>query len=189
VALHRAVYSALKDRFPDMPVLITVAAQHFLGQVDDTDTAAQRQALQDMADACDMIGWSIYPHLSREIPDPIPDGFYDPLLEATARLRKPSAITESGTASAPVQYGWTTLDSHPERQVQATETLLRLAEEGDMAFFVNWTSHDFPAFLEKIPEESRELAGLWASSGILDGDGADKPVTAVWRDWLARVGG
>ncbi len=187
VSLHRAVYAAMKDRFPAMPVLITIAAQHFLGQVDDTDTAAQMQALTDLSDACDMIGWSIYPHLSREIPEPIPDGFYDPLLEAAAHLRKPSAIAESGTALAPVHYGWVTLDSSPARQVQATDALLRLADAGDMAFFVNWASHDYPAFLQKIPEDARELAGLWASTGILDGEGGAKPVTAIWRDWLARA--
>ncbi len=85
-----------------------------------------------------------------------------------------------------MSYGWITLDGSPARQVQATETLLQLAEDGAMPFFVNWTSHDYPALLARLPDEVRDLAGLWASTGILDGDGNDKAVTALWRDWLAR---
>lgn len=184
--LHRATYSAVKARFPDLPLLVTIAAQHFMGMADDADPADQAEALAEFAGHADLIGWSIYPHLSWDVPDPIPPGFYDPLLEAAARLRLRCAITESGTASAPVSYGWITLDGSPERQVQATEAVFQLATDGDMPFVVNWASHDFPDLLARLPAEVQELAGLWASTGILDGAGGDKAVTALWRDWLAR---
>lgn len=159
LTLHRAAYAAVKDRFPDLPLLTTVAVQHFMGMADETDVADQASAMAELADATDMLGWSIYPHLSWDVPTVIPPGFYDPLLEFGARLRKPMAITESGTASAPVPLGWYTLEGTPERQVQTTEALLTLAEEGDIAFFVNWTSHDYPAFLEKIPKSRKSWRG------------------------------
>ena len=184
--LHRATYEAVKARHPDLPLLTTIAAQHFMGMADETDTTRQAQAMAELADHTDMFGFSIYPHLSFDVPDPIPPGFYDPLLEFSARMAKPSAITESGTASTPVSWGWTTFDGSPERQVQATEALFQTAADGDMAFVVNWASHDYPAFLEKIPEDARDLAGLWVSTGILDGDGRDKAVTRLWRDRLAQ---
>jgi hypothetical protein len=184
--LHRAAYAAVKDRHPDLPVLVTIAAQHFMGMADSADPADQAAALAEIAPHADMIGYSIYPHLSRDVPDPIPPGFYDPLLEAAARARLPCAISESGTASGPVRYGWATLDGSPERQVQATETLFQTATEGDMAFVVNWTSHDYPALLARLPEDGQDLAGLWVSTGILDGTGGEKAVTRLWRDWLAR---
>jgi hypothetical protein len=187
--LHRAAVKAVKTRHPDLPILATIAAQHFMGMADGTDPGVQAQAMAELADHTDMFGFSIYTHLSTDVPDPIPPGFYDPLLEFAARLGKPSAITESGTASAPIPWGWTSIPGSPERQVQATEALFQTASDGDMAFVVNWTSHDYPAFLEKIPEEARDLASLWVSTGILDGDGTDKAVTPLWRDWLARTPG
>lgn len=184
--LHRATCAALKDRFPDLPLLATVAVQHFMGMVDDADPADQAAALADLAGHVDMLGWSIYPHLSDQVPHPLPPGFYDPLLEAAARMGLPSAITESGTAAAPVPWGWFTIDGSPERQVQATEALFQLATDGDMPFMVNWASHDYPALLARLPDDVRELAGLWSTTGILDGEGQPKAVTPLWRDWLAR---
>ena len=187
--LHRDTYEAVKTRYPDLQVLTTIAAQHFMGMAEGTDPILQAQAMAELAEHTDMFGFSIYPHLSADVPDPIPQGFYDPLLEFSARLRTPSAITESGTASAPIPWGWTSIHGSPERQVQATDALFRTAVEGDMTFMVNWASHDYPAFLEKIPEEARDLASLWVSTGILDGDGNAKAVTPLWLDWLKRQGG
>ena len=184
--LHRATFEAVKARFPDLPLLTTVAVQHFMGMADGADAAMQAAAMTELAAHTDMIGWSIYPHLSADVPDPVPPGFYDPLLEFAARLGKPSAITESGTSSAPVRIGWVTLPGSPERQVQATGALLQTAADGDMAFMVNWASHDYPALLVHLPEEIRPLAALWATTGILDGEGGEKAVTALWRDWLLR---
>ncbi len=111
--LHRAAVEAVKTRHPDLPILTTIAAQHFMGMADGTDPAVRRRPWRIWPTIPDMFGFSIYPHLSGDVPDPIPPGFYDPLLEFAARHGKPSAITESGTASAPIPWGWTSIPAAP----------------------------------------------------------------------------
>ncbi len=184
--LHRATYEAVKTAFPDMPVVLSIAAQTFMGMADDADAAVQARGMAELMSHTDLVAYSIYPHLSSDVPDPIPAGFYDPLSNFAARFGKPAAISESGTASDPVWWGWWRIPGSDERQVQATEALFQTARDGGYSFVVNFTSHDYPALLKHIPAEARDLAGLWVSTGIVDGNGDDKAVTPLWRNTLAQ---
>lgn len=185
--LHRAVYETVKAEFPDMGVLFTIAAQHFMGMADGADAAVQSREMAALMTHSDMAAFSIYPHLSPDVPDPIPPGFYDPLNAFAARVNRPAAISESGCSSAPVNLGWfTTLPGSPERQAQAFEALIAMADEGNHRFVINFASHDFTPLLAHVPQAMREFVGLWEHTGILDQTGADKAVTPHWRAALER---
>lgn len=185
--LHRAVYEAVKDRFPETGVCFTIATQHYMGRTDGADAALQRAEMAALMTHSDLAAFSIYPHLQDDAPDPIPDGFYDPLNDLAARTGRPAAISESGTSSAPIRWGlFGRIPGSPEWQAQATEALFRFADEGRHRFVVNFTSHDYGPFLAHIPEADRPLASLWEHCGILDAQGGDKAVTRVWNDWLTR---
>ena len=185
--LHRATYEAVKAQFPEMGVCFTIATQHFMGRTDGADPVTQNAGMAALMTHSDLAGFSIYPHLQDDAPDPIPDGFYDPLNAFAARSGRPAAISESGTSSQAIRWGmFGRIPGSPEWQAQATEALFRFADEGRHRFVVNFTSHDYGPLLERLPKKDRSFAGLWEHCGILDATGGDKPVTAVWRDWLAR---
>jgi hypothetical protein len=187
VRLHRAVYEAVKDRFPDIGVCFTIAAQHFMGRTDGADADRQWAAMAELMAHSDLAAFSIYPHLQDDAPDPVPDGFYDSLNEFAARAGRPAAISECGVSSETIRYSlFIRIPGSPERQAQAMDALFRFADDGDHRFVVNFTSHDYSPLIAAVPAEHHPLLSLWEHCGILDARGGAKAVTAVWDDWLAR---
>lgn len=184
--LHRETYLAVKAAHPGLPLLFSIAAQHFQGQVAGADAASQWQAMAELAAFADMIGFSVYPHTVPDLPHPLPDDFYAVFARFGAQVGLPVAITESGSSSEKVRFLFSSLPGSPEMQAHHLDRLLQAAEAGRFAFVVNWTSHDYPLLMEKIPRDTRSLASIWTYSGLVGPDGEDKAVTAVWRAALAR---
>ena len=76
-ALHRHAYERVKARFPHTNVCFTIEALHYLGHHTGADRAAQRREVLELMSHCDLVAFSIYPHMSWAVKRPLPDGFFD----------------------------------------------------------------------------------------------------------------
>jgi hypothetical protein len=158
-----------------------------MGIADGADAAVQSREMVALMAHPDLAAFSIYPHLSPDVPDPIPPGFYVPLNAFGARVNRPAAISESGCSSAPVNLGWfATLPCSPERQAQVFEALIDMADKENHRFVINFASHDFTPLLAHVPKAMRGFVGLWEHTDIVDQTGADKVASPILRAALER---
>ena len=183
--LHRAAYAAVKRAFPDLQVGFSIDALHYIG-IDGNNAAVQRAEVLDLAQDTDLIGISLYPHMSWAVPRPIPEDWMDFMAELAQATGKPVAVTESGYTSRDVRVGPTQLFGSPDEQAHYLRLLLTAAERGRFLFVVNFCSHDFEPLTNRLTGEARELAMIWTYTGILEANGNDKPATEVWREAMAR---
>jgi hypothetical protein len=186
VALIRATRERLAREVPGQKVAISATMTHYFGLADGADPAQQARGMADLMPFCDLLGWSVYPHTSWDIPQPVPADFYDRLSQVGTALGKPVAVTESGQTSRTVWIGLLPLRGSDERQVAHIEALLGTAHRGGWPFVVNWTSHDYPRLLDLFPPEMREIGEIWVRTGLADETGAPKPALGPWDQALAR---
>ncbi len=186
VALMRATRERLAREVPGQKVAISATMTHYFGMADGADAQAQARGMADLMPFCDLLGWSVYPQTSWDIPQPVPPDFYDRLSDEGAALGRPVAVTESGMTSRTVWIGLLPLRGSDERQVAHIEALLQAADRGGWPFVVNWTSHDYPRLLDLFPPEMREMGEIWVRTGLSDETGAGKPALSLWDAALAR---
>ncbi len=179
--MHKAVYRALKAEHPDQQVIFSVEAMHFLGLA-GSDAVAQRAAVLDLAQDTDLIGISLYPHMSNDVPRPLPADWLDFMGDLGRAAGKPIGVCESGFTSQDVSLGWfTTLYGTEADQADYMRLLLQAADRDRFAFVVNYCSHDFDPLVARLPVEAAELAKIWEHCGLLTATGTPKPVMAVWQ--------
>ena len=182
--LHHACVAHLREHMPRQKIGFSIAALHYLGLLDNADAALQKREMLALADSVDIIGWSVYPHTSWDVPLPLAADFFDFISDFALVSGKPVAITKSGMSSQRVWIGLIPLGGSPEKQAQVMTVMLAAAQAGGWQFVVNWTSHDYPELLEIFPPETRELGEIWVWTGLVGPKGEAKPVTAVWKEAL-----
>lgn len=184
-AFHRHAYRMVKERHPNLPVFFTIEALHLMGLSDGADRARQRAEMLELLNASDMVAFSIYPHMSYDVPRPLPADFFDFARELSqAAGGKPVAIAESGFPSRDVQvFGLTLFGSYADQQ-RHMELLLQTAERDSFEFVVNFAGIDFERLTARLSGDVRELALVWTYTGLETGDGQAKPALEVWRSWL-----
>jgi len=123
--LHKAVYAALKARYPELPVMVSVSATSYMTDefwplVDDPAAATGhtwkddemapgvrerlRQGLSDILPYTDILGLSHYPHFGKYNAYQMPASMWDQLfvlLDELGAGDKPLAVTESGYSADP----------------------------------------------------------------------------------------
>lgn len=187
-AFHRHAYRMVKERHPDLPVCFTIEALHLMGLSDGADSARQRAEVLELLDASDMVAFSIYPHMSYDVPRPLPADFFDFARELSqAAGGKPIAIAESGFPSRDVRVFGLTLSGSYADQRRYMELLLQTAERDSFEFVVNFAGIDFERLTARLSGEVRELALIWTYTGLETDDGQAKPALEVWRSWLDAV--
>ncbi|MEQ1709211.1 MAG: hypothetical protein ABL864_12860 [Terricaulis sp.] len=185
-ALHRHAYERIKARFPNLPVLFTMEVSHLLGLSEHADGALQRREMLDLMRHSDLAAFSVYPHMSWEIPRPLPTDFFDFAKRfAEDAGGKPIGVTESGYTSRNVMIGTLPLFGSPRDQQRHFELLLETAHRDRFAFIVNFASHDFERLTRRLSGQMQTLSRIWTYTGIVRGDGRAKPGTAVWRRYRA----
>ena len=131
----------------------------------------------------DLFAISIYPHMSYDVPIPVPTTFFD----FARSFQKPIAVAESGMTSRNVElkaFGLT-LRGSPAAQREFTELLTNAAAHDNYAFIINFATTDFEKLCEKLPPPTDDLARIWAYTGMQTSDMQGKPALVVWDRWLA----
>lgn len=186
VTLLEEAARQVRQAAPNTRVGLSVTLTHLFGLSDGADAGTQRDTMIRALEHADFAGLSVYPHTSWDIPQPVPEGWYDRITEFSRSAGKPVAVTESGMTSESFMAGFIPIRGSDERQEAHLQSLLSSAERGDWLFVVNWTSHDYPDLMKHIPRDIRWLAKVWTYTGLRTGDGQDKPVMDVWRAAMGR---
>ncbi len=66
------------------------------------------------------------------------------------------------------------------------ETLLLNAYSHNYKFVIWWAYRDYDKLWETFPPEIRDIAKIWKDTGLLDGDGNERPAYFVWEEILNR---
>jgi len=180
--LHRATYAALKARHPALPVCFTTEVLHYKKLASDARGSEQEGEVAELMQQSDLFALSVYPHMSYDVPRPIPAGF----LDFATKFGKPVAVAESGMTSRDVElkaFGLTLRGSEADQQ-QFTELLLRVAARDRYAFVINFATTDFERLCAKLPPPVDDLARIWAYTGLQTSESKPKPALVVWDAWL-----
>ena len=182
--LYRETYTALKARYPELPIFASVLGVAFLdGYRDEDDPVANRELLVDILEYSDFYAISLYPYLTRYLANQVPETMWDDLFSLSD---KPIAITETGypAQAFSVFNGTISVDGTPEKQNAYISRLLQEANDRNFEFVINFIVRDYDALYEWINGGDLEL--LWRDTGLYDEDGNSRPALDTWRAWLAR---
>ena len=180
--LHRETYAAVKQQYPDLPVCFTTEVLHYKKLASDARGSDQEAQVAELMKHSDLFAMSIYPHMSYDVPRPVPADFFD----FARKFGKPIAVSESGDTSRDVELKayHLTLKGSDAGQKQFTELLLRTASQDQYAFVIFYATTDFEKLCEKLPKPVDDLARIWAYTGLQTSDLQPKPALAVWDAYL-----
>lgn len=182
--LHRATYEAVKAKHPALPVCFTTEVLHYKKLAADARGSDQEREVGDLMRHSDLFAASLYPHMSYDVPKPVPEDF---LSFATA-FGKPIAVAESGMTSRDIAlkaYGVTLRGSESDQR-QFTELLLRTAQRDRYEFVITFATTDFEKLCAKLPPPVDDLARIWAYTGMQTSELKAKPALAVWDAALSQ---
>jgi arabinogalactan endo-1,4-beta-galactosidase len=176
--LHKATYTALKARYPKLPIFFTTEVLHYKRLADEARSSDQAGEVADLMHYSDLFAMSVYPYMSYGVPRPVPADFFD----FARTFGKPIAVSESGMSSQNVNLKsyHVTLYGSEEDQTQFTRLLLATATRDRYRFVVNFATTDFDALCAKLPAPTGDVARIWAYTGMQTGDRKSKPALAVW---------
>jgi len=180
--LHRATYAAIKKQYPDLPVCFTTEVLHYKKLASAARGSDQEGEVADLMRQSDLFAASLYPHMTYDIPRPIPAD----LLDFATRFGKPIAIAESGMTSRDIElkaFGLTLRGSEADQR-RFTELLLRAASRDRYEFVINFATTDFEKLCAKLPPPVDDLARIWAYTGLQTSGSQPKPALAVWDAYL-----
>jgi hypothetical protein len=180
--MHRAVYAAVKARYPKLPVFFTTEVNHYLERATEARGSGQEREVADLMRHSDIFAMSYYPHMSYDTLWPIPAGFFD----FARRFRKPVAVSETGMLSREVTVTGLRLRGSPADQRQYYDMLLAAAARDRYRFVVTFCTTDYDRLLPSLPADAREIAGIWTYTGLQSSDGTPKPALEVWESWRRR---
>jgi hypothetical protein len=183
--LHRETYLAVKEQYPNLPVCFTTEVLHFKKLATEAKTRDQEAEVADLLKHSDLFAMSIYPHMSYDVPRPLPRDF----LDFATRFQKPIAVSESGMTSRDVELKsfHVTLHGSEAEQADFTRLLLETAARDRYAFVITFATTDFEALCRKLPAPVDDMARIWAFTGFQTADKTPKPALAVWDLYLGSV--
>ncbi len=181
-ALHVETYIGVKEKHPNIPVFFTTDVLHYKKIADEAHETDQEGEVAELMKHSDLFAMSVYPHMSFSVPRPVPEDFFDFAL----KFGKPIAVSESGDTSRDVELKAykVTLKGSESGQKQFTEMLLKKAEENRYEFVITFATTDFGSLCDKMPPSARDLARIWAYTGLQTGERKPKPALAVWDAYL-----
>ena len=181
--LNAAVYRAVKEKHPDLPVFSTVQYEFLRGIEDESKGTAQMQipAVTELMANSDLLALSTYRYGILH-PNPPKANYFD----VARKFGKPIAIAESGAMSREVTVNGLLLPAFASTQADFVNMLLLNAENLDFPFLINWVNVDYEGTLEKLPGSVQELAKAWVYTGLESYSGKPKPALKIWRRCLGR---
>lgn len=183
--LYRDTYAAVKKAHPGLPVFFTTDVLHYKKLARDAKHADQQKEVAELMRTSDLFAMSVYPHMSLDVPRPLPPDFFD----FATRFKKPVAVSDSGMTSRTVAlrtYG-ITLTGSDAAQVQFTKLLLATAARDGYEFVINFATTDSEKLVARLRSPLDDLARIWAFTGMQTSDKIPKPPLAIWDSyWKAR---
>jgi len=180
--LHIDTYRAVKKLHKALPVFFTTDVLHYKRLVRDAKGSEQEKEVMDLMRYSDLFAMSVYPHMSLEVPRPVPANF----LDFATRFKRPVAVAESGMSAQDVDmrsYS-TLLRGSDADQYQFTELLLKTAARDYYEFVINFASTDFERLVARLQPPLDDLARIWAYTGMQTSDRRPKSASAVWDGYL-----
>jgi hypothetical protein len=180
--LHRETYAAVKREHPALPVFFTTEVLHYQKLASEARSKDQAGEVADLMQHSDLFAMSIYPHMTYDIPRPIPAD----ILDFARKFGKPLAVAESGMTSRDVELKAfkLTLRGSEADQKQFTETLLQTATRDHYEFVIIFATTDFERLCDKLPPPIDDLARIWAYTGMQTSGKKPKPALALWDAYL-----
>ena len=174
--LNRYVYSKLKKLYPRLSIFVTVQYEYLKGSETDGlhNKQLQEPEVMDLMKYSDILGISSYQY------GPLHHAMPVNYFEMAGTFGKPVAVAESGAISQTLHYGGAALTATPADQENFMRVILAAAQRGKYVFVIGWTGMDFDRLINKLPASVRELAGVWAHTGLVDAQGTPKPALSIW---------
>ncbi len=181
-ALHIATYIAVKEKHPKLPVFFTTEVLHYKKLPKEARGTDQEGEVAKLMKHSDMFAMSVYPHMSFDVPRPVPESFFD----FARSFGRPIAVSESGDTSRDVELEAykVTLKGSESGQKQFTEMLLKTAKENRYEFVITFATTDFGSLCDKLPPSAGDLARIWAYTGLQTSEKKPKSALAVWDSYL-----
>ncbi len=184
--LHRETYQALKQRYPSLPIFVTMTGNELLEGFTAADPADQAQVLADMQAFTDILGISWYPFLSTFGTGDLPADTYRRI---DALTDKPIVITETGYPAQfqrlEVSEGVTVdLNGTLEKQDTFMRDLLAAANARRFRFVIQFVTRDYDALCNAL--QCSDFSRIWQDTGLWDQDDVERPALSRWRDLLQR---
>jgi hypothetical protein len=180
--LHAETYKAVKEKYPNLPVCFTTEVLHYKKLAADAKGSDQEKEVADLMKNSDLFAMSIYPHMSYDVPRPVPPDFFD----FARKFAKPIAVSESGDTSRDVDLKAykLTLKGSEAGQKQFTQLLLATAATDRYEFVITFATTDFEKLCDKLPKPVDDLARIWAYTGMQTSAKKPKPALAIWDAYL-----
>jgi hypothetical protein len=181
--LHRETYAAVKQHHPKLPVFFTTDVLHYKKLASEARNSDQEGEVAELMKYSDIFAMSIYPHMTYNLPRPIPAD----LLDFATKFQEPIAVAESGMTSQDVELKAfnLTLRGSQADQKQWLGLLLGTAVRDGYEFVIQFATTDFERLCAKLPPPLDDLARIWAYTGMQTSDKRAKPGLAVWDAFLA----
>ena len=182
VELYKYVYADLKKSHPDLPIFATFSL-HNLTNYGWSDLKDVQDKTRDFLQYVDMVGISYYPFMASQSYKPTE--IFDWLRDFTD---KQIAISETGYPSEDIilKSFNLVLPGSPESQKIFYETLLERAEQDNYVFVVSFLYRDYDKLWDKIKSSVPEFFVIWKDCGLLDEDGKEKIVFAIWKTYFSK---
>ncbi len=186
---HANVYVAVKQQFPNLPVLFTIEYNHYKGYAAEAKGTPQEQEVAALMQFSDVVAISSYPHMSYETPWLIQDNHFD----FEKQFNKPIGIAETGMSSKPTTAFEIPLRGSEEDQSQYYDVLLKTAARDNYLFVATFATTDFDKLVRQLEELERrgefpsgvaEAAKIWQYTGMQSGDGIPKSTLSIWDAFL-----
>jgi len=178
------VYAALKARYPNLPLMVSIALKH-----PQSSEAQTIQSLsQDLLPFVDIIGISSYPYAFYGLdqagnPNSLPTGWLSQIKSISAQ--HPIAITETGWIAENLQIDTFGLNvaSNPSFQNDYLEALFTESNRLNAEFLIWFCSVDFDTlWLNEM--NSDPVGAIWRDTGLWDENRSARPGLILWDSWL-----
>lgn len=193
------VYTELKQRYPNLVVFSTIQYEHMLGLTEESRSLAIQlrhlyadvleSEVKSLLEHSDLVAISTYPFMIENNRFVKPDGrldqdYYERAYALAAALGKPLAFEQTGFISRDlyIESRGVTVPGSDARQQQFIEHLLRDSHVEDVAFVINFISHDYGTAYGTSPG-----AMTWAYTGLWNEDGSPKPALSTWDYYRAET--
>lgn len=186
VVFAQTVYTGIKARYPDLPVMVSIAFK----SPGSAEMATIATGFDRIRDYVDVVGVSVYPyifydHTGKGDPDAMPADWLNQV-ESLAQ-GKPVAITETGWIAEDLvipSFGVNVPSNETFQRIYASR-LLSEADALNAEFVIWWTIVDFDALWNGALLQD-PVASIWRDIGLYDESLRARPALSEWQPWLER---
>jgi hypothetical protein len=174
--LNQYIYKELKKKYPQLTIFNTVQYEHLRAIENDAKPNGHLQVpgVRKLMENSDLLGISTY-HFGTAHNPPV-SSYFDLALS----FNKPLAIGEMGAMSKGVTLFGNKIKANEQDQSDFIRFILSEANKNNFVFVINFVNIDYDKLLGKLPNEVKEVAKAWVSTGLARSDNTPKPALSIW---------